>query len=70
MTNIRHHIEYLVTLLIMFFKTLFEWLPYISIFIFLGAVIYGLLSHWVGYILMLVVPLGFCLLKAWADMDK
>jgi hypothetical protein len=47
-----------------------EWLPYLSVFILIGAIIYGLLSHFIGCILMIWVPVIFLLLKAWADIEK
>jgi hypothetical protein len=70
MTNIRQKLEYLVMFILTFFKMVVEWLPYLSVFILIGAIIYGLLSHFVGCILMMCVPVIFLLLKAWADIEK
>lgn len=67
MTKIKSIIENICVYVILFLQTLLTWLPFMSPFILIGAVIYGLLSQWVGVVMMLGVPLTFCSLKTWAD---
>ena len=63
----RNMIDNIIIYILYFAKTVIDWLPIMSVFIFLGAIIYGLLSHAVGYAVMLGIPLTFCILKTWAD---
>ena len=70
MTKTRRLFESFILFLITFIKIVAEWLPFMSIFIFAGALIYYFLSHLIGMTVMCGIPIVFCLLKAWADSSK